>query len=266
MKRDHQTAKTHSHSRHKQDPYFSQVVGKALDVLDALKRSPVPLSLNDVALKIRGAKTSVFRILRTLEVAGYVEKDEAGRYQLSAEVRALLPGPFLNKLIRTGLPKLKELTREFHETASLAVLFDNHIEVVAVVESPHVIRMGNIVGRIIPPHASSLGKSIVAFQPEERREKLLRTYGLHRFTANTITDQMQLKREYEQVRARGFSADMEENTPDGCCFGAPILREDGNAIAAVSVSMPKSRVRDEMRMIAALQRVARELAEELRKS
>ena len=50
--------------------------------------------------------------------------------------------------------------------------FENRIEVVATVESPHLIRMGNTVGRILPPHASSLGKAVTAFQREEVRDRL----------------------------------------------------------------------------------------------
>lgn len=57
----------------------------------------------------------------------------------------------------------------------LAVLFDNHIEVVAVIESPDLIKMSQTVGRIIPPHASSLGKALTAFQPEAVQERLPRT-------------------------------------------------------------------------------------------
>jgi len=223
-----------SRRRQVQDPYFSKVVGKALDILEVLKRHPKPLSLNDVTQLVHGAKTSVFRILRTLEIAGYIERDAAGRYLLSAEVRALLPGPFLNRLIRFTHPKLKELNRAFHETVSLAV------------------------------HASSLGKSILAFQTEERRDKLLLAYGLHRFTPHTITDQRDLRREFEQIAERGYATDMEESTPDGCCIGAPILGEDGHAIASISISFPKSRMGDEKKIAPALQRTCAALARELK--
>ncbi len=46
--------------------------------------------------------------------------------------------------------------------------------------------MGNTPGGI-QPHASAIGKSIAAFQTEERREKLLRSYGIVRMTPRTIT-------------------------------------------------------------------------------
>ena len=137
---------------------------------------------------------------------------------------------------------MKQLNREFRETVSLAMRFENHVEVVATVESPQLIRMGNTVGRILPPHASSLGKAITAFQPEDRRESLLRSYGLHRFTDHTIVDEVELKRELERIRKAGYSLDAEESALEGCCFGAPIRGADGSVIGAISLSMPKMRL------------------------
>ena len=118
---------------------------------------------------------------------------------------------------------MQQLSRQLRETTSLAALFDNRIEVIAVVESPQPIRMSNIVGHILPPNASSLGKAITAFQNEERREKLLRSYGVYRFTEHTITDRTDLDREYARVREQKFATDLEESVSDGHCFGVPIF-------------------------------------------
>ena len=79
--------------------------------------------------------------------------------------------------------------------------------------------MGNTVGRIVPPHASSLGKAVAAFQSEDVRDRLVRSYGIHRFTEHTVTDEVELKLEFERVRSRGYSTDEEESVLEGCCFG-----------------------------------------------
>jgi DNA-binding IclR family transcriptional regulator len=246
--------------------YYSKVVGRALATLDAVRAAPGPLSLNDLTLRVGLAKTSIFRILRTLEAAGYLERDPAGQYLAPAALRPSTPGDLQPRLVEAALPRLKALAREFGETVSLAMRFENHIEVVATIESPQLVRMGNTVGRILPPHASSLGKAITAFQPEDRRESLVRSYGLHRFTAHTITDEIELRQEWERVRAAGHSLDAEESALEGCCFGAPILGADGTALAAVSLSMPKMRLGPETaeRVMAALRRAAGEIGDGLR--
>jgi len=249
------------------DKYFSKVIGKALDIIAILRSSPQPLSLNELTLRLELTKSSVFRILHTLEVSGYIHRDAAGRYAVAADLQASAPGQIRAALVDVALPAVKDLNREFRETVSMAMRFENRVEVVATVESPHLIRMGNTVGRIVPPHASSLGKAVAAFQPEEVRERLVRSYGIHAFTEHTLTDELELKGEFERVRALGYSTDLEESVLEGCCFGVPILDPHGDAIAAISVSSPKTRVRDEQlqkRLIAALRRAAATIAEGLR--
>ena len=89
----------------------------------------------------------------------------------------------------------------------MAALFENHVEVVAVFESKQLMRMTNTPGRILPPNASSLGKAVTAFQPAGIGEKLVRSYGTHRFTANTITDEIELREEFARIREQGFAED-----------------------------------------------------------
>jgi IclR family acetate operon transcriptional repressor len=245
------------------DKYFSKIVGKALDALDLVRAAPEPLSLNELTLRIGLAKTSLFRILHTLEAAGYLEREPDGRYVAPAGLRPLASGSLQEAILDAAAVPMKELNREFRETVSLAMRFENHIEVIATIESPQLIRMGNTVGRILPPHASSLGKAITAFQPEDRRDSLLRSYGLHPFTAHTIVDERDLKLELERVRAQGFSLDAEESALGGSCFGAPVRGADESVVGAISLSMPKMRLSSEKHreaVIAAIRRAAEEIS------
>jgi len=250
------------------DKYFSKVIGKAFEVLRILRAAPLPLSLNELTDRVGLAKSSVFRMLHTLEVSGYAERDASGRYAASGAVRAWGREQLVEDLVDRAGPHMRALSREFGETVSLAVRFDNRIEVVSTMESPQIIRMGNIVGRILPPHASSLGKVIAAHSSEDVRERLLRSYGVHRFTDHTITDEVELRKELEHVRERGYSIDAEESVLEGRCFGAPIFspnREKG-VVGALSVSVPKMRIQDkeaELRLINAVRRAAQQIGTDL---
>ena len=249
------------------DQYFSRAVSKALTTLQLLQTSSSPLALNEVAQQIGLSKTSAFRLLRTLEAEGCLTSDAWGRYRIAAEVQYTVPSQFLVRLLRVVMPLMRELSTQLRETVSLAALFDNRIEAIAVVESPETIRMSNVVGHILPPNASSLGKVICAFQNEERREKLLRSFGMYRFTPHTITDRGELNREYERVKAQRYAADYEESVADGCCFAVPIDGDDGQVAAAISVSLPKSRFRDaghEKALREALEKVAAQINDALR--
>ena len=94
---------------------------------------------------------------------------------------------------------------------------------------------------MLQPYASSLGKSITAFQTAEKAQRLLYTYGIFRLTPATLTDFRAIQEDLAEVRERGYAWDREETVPGGRCVGAPIRRPDGDVVAALSISMPKDR-------------------------
>jgi len=245
----------------KPDRYFSRAIGNALRVLELFQQSTRPLALTQVSRQSKLPKSSVFRILRTLEIAGYLERVDGERFSLLRS--SAIANQLLTQVIATARPVMRQLSQEFRETVSLAFLFQNHIEVVAVIDSPHRVSMGNEVGGLIPPHASSLGKCISAFQEDVRREKLLRSFGLVAFTTHTIVDERALAKELELVRSQGYAKDLEESSLGGCCFGAPIFGRNGHAVAAISVSMPKMRLAHQKRVAAAVLDAAVVVSEQL---
>ena len=228
------------------DQYFSRAVGKAFYILNVLNQSEAPVALNEMAARTGLTKSSCFRLLHTLERLRHISQGADGRYCTVEKNRVSASTLVANALLRGPQHVARALNEEFGESVSIAVLFTNHIEVVQSYESSRVLRMSNTVGRILPPHASSLGKAITAFQPDPVCRKLLVSYGLQRYTAHTITDEAVLREEFEKIRKQGYAYEGEESTWDGCCFGAPIFDGDpggnGPAVAAISISMPKSRV------------------------
>jgi IclR family acetate operon transcriptional repressor len=221
--------------------YASRAVAKAFALLRILGESDERHSLSRLAEDVDLTKSSTFRLLQTLQTLGEIRQDEDGRYTLARENRSSRYAQIASVLIPIAREPMHELLMRFKETVNLAMLFPNHIEVISVMESPQIVRMANTVGRILSPHASSLGKAIAAHQPETIAQHLFISYGLPRFTPNTMTDEVLLAREFQQIRERGYSTEDEESVMDGCCFGVPIFLDSSAAVAAMSISMPKSR-------------------------
>ncbi|MGQ9635731.1 MAG: IclR family transcriptional regulator [Bryobacteraceae bacterium] len=264
IKRTPRTSAAESKASLRNPKYYSRAVGKALEVLDILRSNPQGLAFSEILRRVRLVKSSLFRILYTLETAGYIRKISGGLYEISFDIGAMVERQFMARLIQVASPWMAQLNREFRETISLGMLRSNHIEVVHVVESAELVRMSSIPGRILPPHASSLGKSITAFQLEEIRERLVRSYGLSPFTANTITNPDRLREEYLRIRSLGFSTDMEETTLDGCCFGVPIFNRDQTVLSGLSVSLPKIRLGDRQpKLVAGLQAASKAISKAL---
>jgi len=226
----------------KESQYASRAVIKAFALLKILGGADQPQTLHQLALAVKLTKSSTFRLLRTLESLQHVTQGEDGRYATVVAERSNRYLQVANVINSIAHPAMQALQMQFRETVSLAVLFNNHIEVVDVIDSPHIVRMANTVGRILPPHASSLGKAVTAFQTAAVSQQLLRSYGLPQLTPATLTDDFALAKELEQIRSQGFSCELEESVRDGCCFGSPIFLDTSFAVAAMSISMPKTRV------------------------
>ena len=249
--------------------YHSRSVTKALEVIEILQRASRPMSLHGLSQEVGLTKASLLRVLDTLRTGGYLQKAPDGNYSLAQELAYLLPAGWLSRLLRIALPELKDLTRRFSESTALAHLFANHIEVIGVCECRQTVRMGNTVGRILQPHASSLGKVIAAFQAPERQERLVHSYGLLPMTPKTIAGESRLQKEYAGIRARGYAVDDEETTPGGRCFGAPLRAPQGEVVAAISISVPMIRLDSPERaqaLIGALEATAASISRQLAQS
>lgn len=234
-------AKSSNHSTtEEKDPYFSRSVSKAFEILSVLSTAHGTLSINEVAERTELTKSFAFRILRTLESLQYISRSADGSFMI-AQGSYFALSQLTTRLLVAGREPMEKLNRTFQETVSLAALLGNRIEVIDVIDSPHLMRMTNIVGRILPPHASSLGKAITAFQPEAEQRYLIGNYGLLRITSGTITDENLLQLEFDQIRKQGFARDVEESILGAHCLGAPIYIQPDRVMGAVSLSMPKSR-------------------------
>jgi DNA-binding IclR family transcriptional regulator len=142
-------------------------------------------------------------------------------------------------------PHLQKLASRFDETASCAYLFQDRIQVLDSVETLHQMRITNKPGRVLPPHASSLGKAITAFQKPELIERMLEVYGLVPRTPRTVCDRQTLLSEFERIRSEGYALDREESVIGGICIGAAIALDDSPVLAAFSVSTPVPRMTPE---------------------
>jgi IclR family acetate operon transcriptional repressor len=180
-------------------------------------------------------------LLHTLEVERFVGRTPEGLFALQGLTRPLLSARARHELELAAAPHLAELAATTRETVGLAILCDNHLEVVAVLDSPQAVRMGNTVGRILPPHASSLGKAVLSRLAQPERDRLVDAYGLARYTRHTIVDRRQLILDLDRAATRGYALDDEENAVGGVCAGVAICAAGGAPVGAVSVSMPKAR-------------------------
>lgn len=221
----------------------SRSVARALQVLDVVAvRSREPVRLVDIVAETGLPKTTCHRILGTLTHMGLLRVDDQGRFGPGA----LLLAMGMNFLSQTDIrslarPLMEQLAMETQETCHLGVMQFPWVVYLDKVESPLAIRMHSEVGAINPIYCTGLGKAVVAFSPPEVVDEVCEL-PLEARTPRTITSPGELRRELAKIRDRGFAIDDVENEAGIRCVGAPILGHDGNAVAALSLAGPETRL------------------------
>ncbi|MGH2585144.1 MAG: IclR family transcriptional regulator, partial [Dehalococcoidia bacterium] len=159
-----------------------QSVERALRALEELADHG-PRGVSELAVALGLDKSVVSRMMKTLNVLGYVElAGQKGRYELGSKI-LYVGRHFLNEnsLIAVARPVLKSLAEEARATTVLAEPAGRHLLVVHMNPSPERLRAEVAVGDVLPPHASAIGKVLLAgMKPKERAGFLRRP--LTRFT------------------------------------------------------------------------------------
>jgi len=219
-----------------------QVLHKAIDILDALRRAPEGMSLASISAQTRMPKPTVHRILVTLESRGYLERSGTS-YRVS---RKLFEEPrdatFEQRLVRAAHTQMEKLAAICKETLNLGVLDGGEVLVIETIESPQAVRMASKIGNRRYPHSTALGKVLLSDLPEREVLRLVRYKGMPRFTSATIVREEDLIVELERVRTQGYALDNMENEPDGRCIAAPIMNGQKKVVAALSISGPLPRM------------------------
>ncbi|MDI6600823.1 MAG: IclR family transcriptional regulator [Thermoanaerobacteraceae bacterium] len=226
------------------DSYNVQVLERTVKVLEVMAKYPYGMALTDISRDVNLNKSTVFRILATLQYYGYIMQDNDGKYKLGYKFLELSSAVMERLDIRKiAHPYLDELSRITGEVVHLVIL-DGYegVYIDKVDNSSGTIRMYSQVGKHIPLHCTGVGKVLLAAMSVEEVEKVIGLKGLPKRTENTITDAGKLFEELQKIKEQGYAIDDIENEEGIRCVAAPILNYHGETIAAVSISGPTLRV------------------------
>jgi IclR family transcriptional regulator, KDG regulon repressor len=221
-----------------------EVIARMVRVLEGFEGKP-DVSLNDLARRVPIVKSSIYRILFTLEQLGYVSKSESGKYSITPRFGRLSgekQSSVGSELPAIALPFMASLLRHFQETVNLGVLNGDEVLYIRVLESPHAFRLAAHAGIRSPLHSTALGKSLLCHMTAAEVDRLLKGKTLRRWTTRTICDRATFMKELAKVRRQGYSIDNGEDSDGARCFGAAILNSESKAVAAMSISGPASRM------------------------
>jgi len=221
---------------------------RGLSILDAFTSDRTELGVNEIARIVGMHKSTVSRLCATLENAGYLERDPAtNRFHLGARIFQLAGSETPTRDLRlVARPVMLELVEATRETATLGKREELDIVTIDVVDGLNFVRMATRVGMRTQVHASAVAKAILAYTDEDEVDQIIGTGPMPKLTPNTITDPAVLKERLADVRAQGYSVDMEEMEIGLRCVGAPIYDHRGMVSAGISVSGPRHHMTEDV--------------------
>lgn len=215
-------------------------VVRALRIIEALAVSPAGLS--ETARRVDLPKSSVARLLSTLEQVEAVERDPDGRlYRLGPKVQRLSAaagGPA--QLAAFARPYLNDLTSLTGEAAGVSIPDGYTVHYVDQTESSHPVQVRDWSGELIPMHVVPSGLVVMAHWPVEQLDRYLNR-DLERLTPNTVTDPDQIRRRLVDIRTQGFVWVYEEFVEGINSVAAPVLERNGIITAALHLHGPAYR-------------------------
>lgn len=223
-----------------------QSVDRALFLLETIAEAGGEATLTELATRTGLNISTCHHLLATLIQRGFAAKVPGRRlYALGARIHFLAHACLQVDLPRRAQPHIEAVNRATGETVHLAALQGDSVVTLAVREARHAVRVDTgRIGKLEAPHATSVGKAIMAWLPEDEIRRMV-AGGMKRFTDKTITELPALVESLRIVRRNGYAIDREEFLPGVICVGAAIRDQAGTVIGAISASTPTMRATEE---------------------
>jgi DNA-binding IclR family transcriptional regulator len=214
------------------------VIDRMMDVLAELERRTAGASIRELVTALGLPRTTIYRILNTLQLHDMVHRTDAGAYLLGKRLRSLAAhvpaGVGTIDLAALAQPLIEQLAARLGEGAKLTVLEPNDTLVIAAANGKREYALSVTAGQRLTPHSGAAGKLLLAYLPDaERRAWLVRP--MTAFTPRTITDPKKLAAELSRIRKQGWAIDKGEGVPSVLAYAAPVFDTRDKMVAAVSV-------------------------------
>ncbi len=222
---------------------YIELVGKAIDVLETLSRSPASLNLREISTKTGLGKSTTHRIVHSLARHGYVEQEyPGGPFRLGMKLLLTARGVHVGRsLVDVARPYCRRLAGTFNENVYIAVLREGHAFFMDAQEAC------SDPPAIVPPgvdahfHSTAAGKAIAAFAPALVVARLVKRLSRKPTAIGTRLQGTEIEAEWQKIRQLGYAVN-KEAPPAGAMFiAAPFFDAPGGVCGAVSLGLPKLR-------------------------
>jgi len=213
-------------------------IDRMMEVLEQLELRDRGTSISDLVAQLNLPRTSIYRILNSLQLHDMVSRDESGAYRLGRRLLGLASHVAASTspldLVAFAGPVLDQLSGNLGEGSKLSVLDNEGVLVLAAVQGRRPYALSVAPGQRMPVHAGAASKLLLAYQSAVSLTMWL-SRPLPAFTPKTITDPKRLRAELARIRRLGWAQDKGESGPSILAFAAPVFDKEGTVLAAISV-------------------------------
>lgn len=219
-------------------------VDRALEIIDLLEERG-EVGVSELAGELDMNKGTTHSYLASLVEGQYAVRHD-GKYRLSLRYVGLSE----TVKRRVGIldlvkGQLDELAAESGERVQFAVEEGGQAVTVARSAGVNAVNPSLGIGQYEDLHCVGMGKSMLAYFPEEKVDAIIEEHGLAEKTENTHTDRDSLMAELAGIRERGYATDEEERVRGIRCIAAPVFEDDQTVIGSISISGPVRRMTDD---------------------
>jgi DNA-binding IclR family transcriptional regulator len=215
-----------------------QSVQRVLDILEAFSVDRPTHTLASLSTTLGLPKSTVRRLLLTLEEAGFVDRfGDDGRFRLTMKLVRMAGSVLVSLGLRTIAPPVMHWVRDrVEDTVYLNALDHEQALVVDKVDGNYPIRNVVEVGSSKPLYTGAGSKVLLAFAQDSRLLERVLAAGFIASTPHTITDSERLRAELERIREQGYCIASEDHVLGATAVSAPIRDHSGHVVASLSVA------------------------------
>ncbi len=226
----------------------SQSLERGLAILSSFDSDRPLIGVSELSRELSLSRSTAHRYIATLAQLGYLQQDpQSKRYRLGPKVLDLgFSAINAMDLREVAAPHLRLLSDETGYTINLAILDGTDV---VYIERCRTARPGqreidlNLhVGARLPAYCTAMGKAILAFVPEDRREEIIGRIDFTPRGPNTLTDPQEFREELARIRIEGVAVNDEELAYGLRSIAAPINSQSGEVVAALNLAVHRTMV------------------------
>lgn len=221
--------------------YWVPALGRANDVLRKIATRPEYYKMSELASSLKINKSTMFNLLRTMEMLDWIIKERDGTYSLGAGI-ATLSAAYFNQfnIVHSFYDEAPRSVKLVNEHAQLGILHDKNILYLGKVEGDSRVKLKTEPGDEFPAYATAIGKVQLAQYTHDELKAIFPEEKLAQQTPFTVSHIDSLYDQIKHVDESNYVVEFEEAVLGFCCIASPIINYKNKIIGGVSFTIPKN--------------------------